>query len=378
MTRRPTPGTPEPPSANPLPVSGDPVAAPGGALLELADLHITLPVAGSPRPVLRRVDLSVPAGSAVGLVGESGSGKSMTARAVLRLLPAGALSSGRLLFDGANVPDMGTARLRTLRTRDVAMVFQDPRAHINPVRTVGDFLTEGLVTTRGVRPRAAEATVTALLRDVGVPDAARRLRQYPAELSGGLLQRVMIAAALAGEPRLLLADEPTTALDVTTQAEVMAVIDEARAARGLAMLFITHDLALAAAVCDRVAVMYAGTVVEELPAGQLYDGARHPYTRALLASRPEPGTGRPLRAISGRPVSAFDAGPGCAFAPRCPSASRRCTDERPLPRDLGDGRAACHHPADRSPHPASGNGGTGIPAVGRPHPDSSERSPTHE
>ncbi|MGW7051648.1 ABC transporter ATP-binding protein [Streptomyces sp. NPDC054887] len=315
------------------------------ALLEVEGLHVTLPVAGRPRTVLHRVDLALPAGSALGLVGESGSGKSVTARSVLRLLPGGARTGGDLRFDGVSVPAMGAAELRALRSRDVAMVHQDPRAHINPVRTIGDFLTEGLVTTRGVRPREAEATVTALLRDVGIPDARRRLRQYPSELSGGLLQRVMIAAALACGPRLLLADEPTTALDVTTQAEVMAVIDESRAGRGLAMLFITHDLALAAAVCDRVAVMYAGSVVEELPAGRLHTSARHPYTRALLASRPDPGAdAQPLRAVAGKPLPAYAVGPGCAFAPRCSLAEDVCRTERPEPRPVGDGVAACHFP----------------------------------
>ncbi|MEV3861557.1 ABC transporter ATP-binding protein [Streptomyces sp. NPDC050095] len=316
------------------------------ALLDIRGLRVTLPLGGTDRTVIHRVDLCVAAGAAVGLVGESGSGKSLTARSVLRLLPAGARVEGDILVDGASVPAMGPAALRTLRARDVAMVFQDPRAHINPVRTVGDFLTEGLI-ARGARPRDATATVTALLRDVGIPDAARRMRQRPPELSGGLLQRVMIAAALAGDPCLLLADEPTTALDVTTQAEVMAIIDEARTARGLAMLFITHDLALAAAVCDRVAVMYAGSLVEDLPAGHLHKAARHPYTRALLASRPAPGADdRPLRAIPGRPLSAFEAGPGCAFAPRCPAARDLCRTERPGLRPVGDGLAACHYPAE--------------------------------
>ncbi|MFC7304052.1 ABC transporter ATP-binding protein [Streptomyces monticola] len=319
-------------------------------LLVVRGLRVTLPIGGRPRPVLHHVDLDVPAGSALGLVGESGSGKSLTARSVLRLLPPGAGTDGDIRFDGASVTTMDSAALRTLRSRDIAMVFQDPRAHINPVRTIGDFLTEALISARGIRPRTAEETVTALLRDVGIDDAPRRLRQHPAELSGGLLQRVMIAAALAGEPRLLLADEPTTALDVTTQAEVMAIIDEARAERGLAMLFITHDLALAAAVCDRIAVMYAGSVVEELPADQLHKAARHPYTRALLTSRPQPGpTAQPLRAIGGRPLSAFEAGPGCAFAPRCPSAQPLCDTERPRPRPVGDVVAACHFPAESDP-----------------------------
>jgi oligopeptide/dipeptide ABC transporter ATP-binding protein len=294
-------------------------------LLDIQDLRVTLPLDGAHRTVIHRVDLSVPAGSAVGLVGESGSGKSLTARSVLRLLPAGARVEGDIRVDGVSVPAMGPAALRAMRARDI---------------------TEGLI-ARGTRPRSATATVTALLRDVGVPDAQRRLRQRPPELSGGLLQRVMIAAALAGGPRLLLADEPTTALDVTTQAEVMAIIDEARAARGLAMLFITHDLALAAAVCDRVAVMYAGTLVEDLPAEHLHKAARHPYTRALLASRPAPGADEQrLRAIPGRPLSAFETGPGCAFAPRCPAARDLCRTDRPELRTAGDGLAACHYPAE--------------------------------
>ncbi|MFF6991958.1 oligopeptide/dipeptide ABC transporter ATP-binding protein [Streptomyces sp. NPDC010273] len=318
-------------------------------LLELDGLRMTLPLRGQPRTVLHRVDLTVPEGSALGLVGESGSGKSLSARAVLGLLPGGARCEGEIRFDGEPLSGMSPARRHRLRTHDVAMVFQDPRAHINPVRTIGDFLTEGLVTTRGVRPREAEARVTGLLHDVGIADASRRLRQRPSELSGGLLQRVMIAAALAGEPRLLLADEPTTALDVTTQSEVMAIIDEARVARGLAMLFITHDLALAA-VCDRVAVMYAGGVVEELDAGRLHGGAHHPYTRALLASRPDPrAEDLPLRAVPGRPLSAFEAGTGCAFAPRCERAADICRTTTPVPTPVGEGVAACHFPETDTP-----------------------------
>ncbi|MEW1926107.1 MULTISPECIES: ABC transporter ATP-binding protein [unclassified Streptomyces] len=344
-----------------------PPPRPDAPLLEFDGLHITLPVKGEHRTVIHRVDLTVPAGSAVGLVGESGSGKSLTARSVLRLLPPGARVGGEVRFEGVSVTAMDPAALRTLRSREVAMIFQDPRAHINPLRTIGDFLTEGLITTRGERRGAAEARATDLLREVGIADAPRRLRQRPAELSGGLLQRVMIAAALITEPRLLLADEPTTALDVTTQAEVMAVIDEARDRRGLAMLFITHDLALAAAVCDSIAVMYAGSVVEQVPASRLHDGSRHPYTRALLASRPDPGAGaQPLRAIGGRPLSAFEAGPGCAFAPRCPAAQDLCTAQRPLPEPTGDGAEDGH---GASPGDGHGHGRTAACHFPRPVTD---------
>ncbi len=248
---------------------------------------------------------------------------------------------------------MTRERLRAYRAADVAMVFQDPRAHVNPARSVGDFLVEGLTTARGVAAADAVAKVTRILREVGIGDAERRMRQRPHELSGGLLQRVMIAAALAAEPRLLLADEPTTALDVTTQEEVMAIIAESRAARGLALLFITHDLELAAAVCDRVVVMYAGTTVEELPAGRLRDAA-HPYTRALLASRPSlEDAGAPLRSIAGRPLSGFEVPEGCAFADRCPRAEARCRADRPAPRPAGDGTAACHFPYARTPEEGS-------------------------
>jgi oligopeptide/dipeptide ABC transporter ATP-binding protein len=315
------------------------------ALLEIKRLGLNLTAEGTARTVIREVDLTIEVGQALGLVGESGSGKSMTARSVLRLLPDGARLTGEILVDGTSVIDLDAAGLRRFRATQVAMIFQDPRAHINPVRTVGDFLIEGLTTVRGVHAREAERRLTGILKEVGITDASRRMRQRPHELSGGLLQRVMIAAALAAEPRLLLADEPTTALDVTTQEEVMAIIDEARRDRGLALLFITHDLELAAAVCDRIAVMYAGTVVEDLPAATLRDASAHPYTRALLASRPGLGsdTGR-LQAIEGRPLAAFEVTSGCAFAARCPTARSRCVSDHPTLRPTGQGTAACHFP----------------------------------
>lgn len=314
-------------------------------LLRINALGIDLPLDGELRTVVHRADVSIPEGAAVALVGESGSGKSLTARSVLGLLPHGARIHGDVLFAGESVPRMKPERLRRFRAREVAMVFQDPRAHINPARSIGDFLIEGLTTTRGVRAADAVRKVTGILREVGIGDADRRMRQRPHELSGGLLQRVMIAAALAAEPRLLLADEPSTALDVTTQEEVMAIIGEAREARGLAMLFITHDLELAAAVCDRVAVMYAGTTVEELPADRLRGRAAHPYTRALLASRPSVSdTGAELRSIPGRPLSGFEVPDGCAFSDRCPRVQDPCRSDRPDPSSAGHGTAACHFP----------------------------------
>jgi oligopeptide/dipeptide ABC transporter ATP-binding protein len=313
------------------------------ALLQVEHLHVALPIDGEPRTVIHDVSFSVGAGEALGIVGESGSGKSMSLRSIVRLLPAGAHVQGGITFDGAPVHTMDARALRRFRSHDVAVIHQDPRAHINPVRTVGDYLTEGLTTTQGVKRRIAENRATDLLEQVGVDGARRRLRQRPHELSGGLLQRVMIAAALASGARLILADEPTTALDVTTQEEVVAILDEQRRERGLAMVFVTHDLELAAAVCDRTAVMYAGSVVEEQPSAALHEHAAHPYTVALLGARP--GLGRPgerLHTIEGRPVSAFEAPEGCAFRDRCPQAFERCRTERPALRPAADGLAACH------------------------------------
>jgi oligopeptide/dipeptide ABC transporter ATP-binding protein len=292
----------------------------GSALLEVSGLTVTLP-AGT---VLRDVSLSIAPGEALGLVGESGSGKSMTARAIARLLPDGAATAGAVTFDGASVLGLSPADLRRYRSQ-VAVIFQDPRAHINPVRRIGDFMTEAL-RAQGVGRAEAARRACDMLEQVGIADGTRRLRQYPHELSGGMLQRVMIGAALLTSPRLLLADEPTTALDVTTQAEVMAILDELRRSRGLALLFITHDLELAAAICDRTAVLYAGQIVESSPSERLHDDPLHPYTAALTAARPDIARTRPrLPAIPGRPLSAFEApASGCAFAARCAHVADAC------------------------------------------------------
>jgi peptide/nickel transport system ATP-binding protein len=255
------------------------------ALLEIEGLRVSVPDRGTPRVVVGRVDLSIAAGESVGLVGESGAGKTMTARAVLRLLPPGARVEGSVRFDGRDVLAMPPAELRAYRAGQAAIVFQDPRAHTNPLRTVGDFLTEGLRLNRGLPERASQDRACELLRAVGVDNPRARLSSYPHELSGGLLQRVMIAAALTAEPRLLLADEPTTALDTVTQAEVLAILTELRQRLGLAMLFITHDLELAAASCDRTAVLHSGSIVEVQRSADLHDRPRHPYTARLVGAR---------------------------------------------------------------------------------------------
>jgi len=317
------------------------------ALLDVAGLTVALPVEGEQREVLRDVSLQIRPGEAVGLVGESGSGKSMTARAIDRLLPRGATVRGRIAFRGADVAALSGSQLRGYRNK-VAMIFQDPRAHVNPVRRIGDFMTEALRTNLGVSAADARTRAADMLASVGIEDGERRLRQYPHEMSGGMLQRVMIAAALLTEPALLLADEPTTALDVTTQAEVMAILAELREQYGLSMLFITHDLELAAAICDRTVVMYAGQIVEVRASELLHGDPLHPYTAALAAARPDIGQqSSRLRAISGRPLSAFEAPPGeCAFAPRCPHAQPQCVAAVPELTELDGGLSRCARVAE--------------------------------
>jgi oligopeptide/dipeptide ABC transporter ATP-binding protein len=316
-------------------------------LLEVEGLTVKLGVEGAQRAVLRDVSISIRPGEALGLVGESGSGKSMTARAIDRLLPRGAEVSGQLSYEGADIMSLTGAALRGYRNQ-VAMIFQDPRAHVNPVRRIGDFMTEALRTNLGVPTGEAHRKAADMLSQVGIADGERRLRQYPHELSGGMLQRVMIAAALLTEPKLLLADEPTTALDVTTQAEVMAILDDLRREFGLAMLFITHDLELAAAICDRTAVMYAGQIVEVRESELLHDDPLHPYTAALAAARPDIAqTAHRLAAIPGRPLSAFEAPDGeCAFAPRCPHVRDICRAEMPELTSLDGGLSRCARAAE--------------------------------
>jgi oligopeptide/dipeptide ABC transporter ATP-binding protein len=316
--------------------------SPSAALLEVAGLSVLLDINGTQRAVLRDVSLTVRPGEAVGLVGESGAGKTMTARAIGRLLPAGAQVQGRIRFGGTDVAGLTGADLRRYRAQ-AAMIFQDPRAHINPVRRIGDFLTEALRTNDKMPAAQARDRAVDMLAQVGIDDGPRRLRQYPHQMSGGMLQRVMIAAALLTEPRLLLADEPTTALDVTTQAEVMAILDDLRREFGLAMLFITHDLDLAAAICDRTVVMYAGQIVEVSASTRLHTDPLHPYTAALAAARPDitHAVDR-LPAIPGRPLSAFEAPSGeCAFAPRCSHAVGACRTAMPRLAELDGGLSRC-------------------------------------
>ncbi|ORA32348.1 ABC transporter ATP-binding protein [Mycobacterium aquaticum] len=252
-------------------------------LLEVDRLAVTMP---DGTRAIDEVSFTVDRGEIVGFIGESGSGKSTTANAIARLLPERATVTGRILFDDRDVLTLGTRELNRFRDVDLGMVFQDPRAAVNPVARVGEYVTEALRVNRRMSRAAARARAVELFTEVGIPEPDRRLDEYPHQFSGGMLQRAVIAAALSTDPRLLLADEATTALDVTRQAEVAAILRTACRDRDLGLVFITHDLELAGALCDRVCVMYRGRIVEQIEADRLHTDAKHPYTVALLRSRP--------------------------------------------------------------------------------------------
>jgi peptide/nickel transport system ATP-binding protein/oligopeptide transport system ATP-binding protein len=271
-------------------------------------------------------------GELLGLVGESGCGKSITALSVMRLVaPPGRIVEGEILFDGEDLMGFSEERMRALRGDDIAMIFQDPMTSLNPVYTVGEQIAEALRLHRRLNHKQAREAAIEAMREVSIPDPARRVNDYPHQLSGGMRQRVMIAMALACNPRLLIADEPTTALDVTIQAQILELIDELRRTRNLAVLLITHDLGVVAEVADRVAVMYTGRIVEESPVEELFARPKHPYTEGLLRSVPKLASEQVSRAsrlstIEGTVPKPTDLPPGCHFAPRCPHRMPRCTE----------------------------------------------------
>ena len=319
------------------------------SLVDVVDLHVDFGTRSRPLPAVEGVDLSIGAAEIVGLVGESGSGKTVTALALLDLVDfPGRIVAKRMAFAGRDLVSMRATDRRALAGRDIGMIFQDPHASLDPCYTVGYQLDEAIRlhgsaherSNAGVRRERA----LALLRDVDVPDPSVRLRAYPHQLSGGMAQRVMIAIAIAGRPRLLIADEPTTALDVTVQAQVLALLTRLRDELRMAILLITHDLAVVAEAADRVAVMYAGQVVETGNVPALFDAPRHPYTRALLDALAIDEHER-LPTIAGIVPAPNERPRGCLFAPRCTRAAQRCEDERPaLVRGQGGGSVRCHFP----------------------------------
>ena len=300
-------------------------------LLEVRNLRVEFGPVGAAFPAVDGVDFKLEAGELLGIVGESGSGKSVAMLALMGLVDApGRVSADALRFNGRDLLAMSPRERRGVIGRDIAMVFQDPLNSLNPAYTVGDQLRETLRLHLGLRGAALEARALALFEQVEIADARRRLDAYPHQLSGGMNQRVMIAIAIACEPKLLIADEPTTALDVTIQAQVMALLARLQAERQMGLVLITHDLALVAEMAQRVAVMYAGQVVEQAAVAALFSSPRHPYTAALLAAIPEHNRGaRRLSALPGIVPGRFDRPAGCLFAPRCDRVRPACRAARP-------------------------------------------------
>ncbi|MFG3384335.1 ABC transporter ATP-binding protein [Streptomyces sp. NPDC047999] len=314
-------------------------------LLRVRDLRVTYGSGAGAVPALRGVDLSLEAGRTLGLAGESGCGKSTLALALLRLLPASARTTGEVLLAGEDVLTMRWGRLRAVRWAGASIVFQGAMHSLNAVHRVGDQIAEPVLLHEGVSPGEARSRTAALLRQVGLP--ASRADAYPHELSGGQRQRVMIAMALACRPQLLVADEPTTALDVMVQAQVLRLIGGLVAEQGIALLMISHDLGVLAGACDTLAVMYAGRIVEEGPARAVHEAARHPYGRALSAAFPrigDPASRHAPQGLPGDPPDPAALPTGCAFHPRCPVAVAACTTEDQVLVAAGEAhRAACLH-----------------------------------
>jgi peptide/nickel transport system ATP-binding protein len=312
-------------------------------VLSLRDLHITYHTQGGGVPAVRGVDLEVAKSEVVGLAGESGCGKSTIAGAILRLLPPKTKVNGQIILDGQDILGLSLGKLRAVRWAGASIVFQGAMHALNPVQRVGDQIGEAIIVHGQAEEKGSRVRVGALLEQVGLP--TRRMKDYPHELSGGQKQRVMIAMALACSPSLVIADEPTTALDVMVQAQVLRLLKELQHDLGLSMIFITHDLSVLVEVSDRLAIMYAGKIVEEGPAQQVFYDPKHPYTRALAAAFPEIGDQRFRRnpsGLGGDPPDPQLIPSGCSFHPRCPVAFEDCPKIEPALYDAGEGRrAAC-------------------------------------
>jgi oligopeptide/dipeptide ABC transporter ATP-binding protein len=314
-------------------------------LLAVEDLRITFRIEGREMRAVDGVSLSVRRGETLGVVGESGCGKSVTSLAIMRLVqtPPGIYAGGRVMLEGEDLLKLPERRMRALRGGRMGMIFQEPMTSLNPVYTVGDQIAESLAVHAGLKGRAARDRAIELLDRVRLPSPTKRVDDYPHQLSGGQRQRVMIALALANDPHLLIADEPTTALDVTIQAQILDLIGEVRDRVGAGVVLITHDLGVVAETCDTVAVMYAGKVVETAPVKALFEDPQHPYTIGLMAAVPrvDDTRGR-LSTIEGSVPPPWEAMPGCRFASRCPLANARCRSEPPPLDEIAPGhRVAC-------------------------------------
>ena len=312
----------------------------GDPLLDVEDLRVRLRTPRGPAEVVNGLSYTVGRGKTVAVVGESGSGKSVSMLAVMGLLPTPpAVVEGSVVLHGEEVLGAGRERLRRLRGREIGMVFQDPMTSLNPVLTIGRQLTEGMEEHLGMTGRQARDRAAELLALVGIPEPDKRLDDYPHQYSGGMRQRVMIAIGLSLDPAVLIADEPTTALDVTTQAQIVDLVHDLQARLGSAVVWVSHDLGVVAGVADRVVVMYSGEAVEEAPVDALYAAPQHPYTRGLLGALPVVGAARTeLATIGGLPPDPLDRPPGCWFHPRCPARlDPRCETEHPPLREVAPG-----------------------------------------
>ncbi|MGL4635317.1 MAG: ABC transporter ATP-binding protein [Beijerinckiaceae bacterium] len=322
---------------------------PGAALIEIENLSVRFETARGSLPAVDGVSLSLREGETLGLVGESACGKSTTCQAILRLSPLNATLSGRIMFGGRDLLTLPDAELCAIRGRDISMIFQDPIASLNPVHRVGAQIGEVLRLHQGMSASGATAEVRRLLDIVGIPDPGRRMAEYPHQLSGGMNQRAGIAMALASRPKLLIADEPTTALDVTIQAQILDLLRSLQKEYGMALILVTHDLGVVAEMASRVAVMYAGRIVEDAPVEALFGSPQHPYTRGLLASIPSMDSQAAARlpVIEGN-VPSLDVLPtGCGFAPRCGFTADICKKSKPPLAPAGrDHLSACLRTAD--------------------------------
>jgi dipeptide transport system ATP-binding protein len=314
-------------------------------LLDVDRLTTAFPIEGREVPAVSEVSFSLAASETVALVGESGCGKSLTALSILRLVdPPGRIVSGSVRLEGRDLLTLAEREMRSVRGREIGLVLQEPMTALNPVYTVGSQIAEALEVHGLAGGKVARARAVELLEAVRVPEPQRRVHDYPHQLSGGLRQRALIAAALACQPKLLIADEPTTALDVTIQAQILDLLLKLQQDTGMALVLITHDMGVVAETAQRVSVQYAGQKVEEQPVHDLFADPHHPYTAALLAALPERAKERRLPSIRGVVPGQFDRPPGCLFAPRCRFATTLCTDAVP-PRQPADlGQALCHYP----------------------------------
>ncbi len=318
-------------------------------VLSVQDLEVVFPTPDGDVQAVRGVSWDIYEGEVLAIAGESGSGKSVSVMAALGLLPSTAQVSGSISYRGQDVTAMADKELEKLRGSAISMVFQDPMTSLNPVMTVGAQIAEGVRVHQRATTAVARSKAVELLHLVGIPNAPQRVDSYPHELSGGMRQRVMIAMAIANDPDLLIADEPTTALDVTIQAQVLDVLERAREAAGSALVVITHDLGVVARTAHRLLVMYAGRIAETGMADNVFERPAHPYTAGLLGAIPrlDAPKGTRLMPIDGTPPSMLAPPPGCAFAPRCPRATDICSQETPELRPIGTQLTACHHAEDQ-------------------------------